>query len=50
MNMEAETEVMHLPAKEQGSLDMTGSYEEGMEAALSHILKNSNCQHLDFRL
>ena len=51
MNMEAETEVMHLPAKElQASLAMTGSYEEDMEAALSHILKNNNCQHLDFRV
>ena len=51
MNMEAETEVMHLLAKElQASLAMTGSYEEDMEAALSHILKNNNCQHPDFRV
>ena len=47
--MEAEAEVMHLPAKELlGSLAMTGSYEGDMEA-FSHMLKN-NCQHLDFRV
>ena len=42
--MEAEAEVMHLPAKELlGSLAMTGSYEGDMEA-LSHMLKNNNCR------